>query len=99
MRYAVTMDVSVPDTMDVQVWADKVTREREYCHELQRSGEWAHIWRCVGQYANLSIFDVRDHDRMHEILRGLPLFDHMDITVTAPATHPSDLALVDGDDA
>jgi MoxR-like ATPase len=26
------------------------------------------IWRCVGQYSNLSIFDVADNERLHEIL-------------------------------
>ena len=37
---------------------------------------------------NLSIFDVRDNERLHEILWNLPLFPHMDIEIAA-AQHPS----------
>jgi muconolactone D-isomerase len=48
-----------------------------------------HIWRCVGQYSNLSIFDVRDNERLHEILWNLPLFPYMDIEITPLAQHPS----------
>ena len=58
-------------------------------HELQRSGEWRHIWRIVGQHSNLSIFDVESHDRLHEILWSLPLFPYMSIEVTPLAQHPS----------
>jgi muconolactone D-isomerase len=43
----------------------------------------------VGQYANLSVFDARDNDHLHEILWGLPLFPYMTIEVTPLAAHPS----------
>src|SRR5918995_393683 len=58
----------------------------------QRSGHWPHIWRCVGQYANLSIFAVDSNEQLHQILWGLPLFPYMTITVTPLAAHPSDIA-------
>jgi muconolactone D-isomerase len=46
----------------------------------------------VGRYSNISIFDVAGNDELHDVLSALPLFPHMEITVTALATHPSDLA-------
>lgn len=89
MLFAVTMTVHLPHDMNPDVRADTLAREKAYCHDLQRSGEWVHLWRCVGQYANLSIFDVADNARLHEILNGLPLFPYMDIEVTPLTAHPS----------
>jgi len=49
------------------------------------------IWRVVGKYTNLSIFDVADNARLHEILWNLPLFAYMTIQVTPLAAHPSSI--------
>lgn len=95
MLFHVRMDVHIPHDLDPQVRADVVAREKAYSHDLQRSGEWRHIWRIVGEYSNISIFDVADHDRMHQLLSELPLFPYMDIEVTPLATHPSDVALTE----
>lgn len=89
MMYAVTMQVSLPHDLDPQVRADLVARETAYAQEIQRGGEWPQIWRVVGRFANLSIFDVASHDRLHEILQGLPLYPYMSIEVTPLAAHPS----------
>lgn len=89
MLYAVRMDVDIPRDLDPAVREDTVTREREYSQSLQHSGEWAHIWRIVGKYSNISIFDVASNERLHEILNGLPLFEFMTIEVTPLAPHPS----------
>ncbi|MBT2512431.1 muconolactone Delta-isomerase [Arthrobacter sp. ISL-30] len=93
MKFAVRMDVAIPQEMAEQAKNDLLAREKEYSQALQRSGEWQSIWRCVGEYANLSIFDVGSNERLHEILWGLPLFPHMRIEITPLATHPSDIAL------
>jgi muconolactone D-isomerase len=95
MLFHVRMDVHIPDDLDPGTRADLVARERAYSQDLQRSGEWPHIWRIVGEYSNVSIFDVADNERMHEILSNLPLFPYMRIKVTPLATHPSDVALLD----
>lgn len=94
MLFAVKMDVSIPHDADPEQIADTIAKEKAYSHELQRGGEWRHIWRCAGQYSNISIFDVTDNERLHEILWGLPLFKYMSIEVTPLATHPSDIALL-----
>lgn len=98
MLFAVMMHIDLPTDMDEQVKADILAREKEYSQQLQRAGEWPHIWRCVGQYANLSVFDVADNQRLHDILSGLPLFPYMRIEVTPLSRHPSDIALSKPDD-
>ncbi|WGX95678.1 muconolactone Delta-isomerase [Nocardioides sp. L-11A] len=89
MLFCVRMDVAIPRDLDPAERDDVVARERAYSQELQRNGEWAHLWRIVGQYSNISIFDVESNARLHEILSGLPLFPYMRIEVTALTAHPS----------
>lgn len=91
--YAVRMDVAIPDDVDPAVRAETIATEKAYSRELQRGGEWVHIWRIVGQYSNISVFDVADNERLHEILWGLPLFKWMTVEVTPLAAHPSDIAV------
>ena len=55
---------------------------------MQRDGKWKSLWRVVGRYANVSIFDVESNDELHTLLASLPLFPYMDIQVTALARHP-----------
>ncbi|KAA5835143.1 muconolactone Delta-isomerase [Saccharopolyspora hirsuta] len=89
MLYAVRMQVDIPHDLDPTVRDETIAREKAYSQQLQRGGEWAHIWRIAGQYSNLSIFEVESHERLHEILWNLPLFPYMTIEVTPLATHPS----------
>jgi muconolactone D-isomerase len=89
MLFFVEMDVAVPPDFDPDILADLKADEKARSQQLQREGKWRHIWRIVGRYANVSIFDVGSHEELHEILSGLPLFPFMEITVTPLARHPS----------
>ena len=66
--------------------------EKARAQQLQRDGIWRHLWRIVGAYANISIFDVESPDKLHEILTSLPLFPFMKIEVTPLCRHPSAIA-------
>jgi muconolactone D-isomerase len=83
------MDVHLPPDLDAGTRESLVTRERDRAVDLQKSGVWPHLWRIVGEYANISIFDVESNDELHEILSSLPLFPYMTIHVTPLAKHPS----------
>lgn len=89
MLFHVTMDVKIPRDLPADERADILAREKAYSQDLQARGKWRHIWRVAGQYANISILDVRDNDELHQILSGLPLFPFMQITVTPLLRHPS----------
>jgi muconolactone D-isomerase len=89
--FLVEMDVRIPHDAD-PVTVDRLkAEERARAQQLQRSGQWCHLWRVVGRYANVSVFDVASHDELHALLSGLPLFPFLDIRVTPLATHPSAL--------
>lgn len=92
MLFHVRMDVAVPHDLDPSRRSAIVAEEKERALELQRSGVWPHLWRVVGEYSNISVFDVGSGDELHTLLSSLPLFPYMTIEVTPLATHPSDLA-------
>ncbi|MDQ1105680.1 muconolactone Delta-isomerase [Nocardioides zeae] len=89
MLFCVRMDVDLPRDLDPEVRADTLAREKAYSQELQRSGKWPHIWRVVGAYSNISVFDVDSTEELHDLLWNLPLFPYMTIDVTPLAPHPS----------
>ncbi|MGY4803788.1 muconolactone Delta-isomerase [Teichococcus aerofrigidensis] len=89
MLYCVQMDVRVPPDMDREAFERLKAEEKAVAQALQRDGRWRHLWRVAGRYANISVFDVADHDELHGILSTLPLFPFMEITVTPLARHPS----------
>ena len=91
MLFHVRMAVHIPHDLDPTTRAETVAREKDYCQQLQQAGKWPHIWRIVGEYANVSIFDVESNEELHALLSGLPLFPYMDVRVTPLATHPSDI--------
>lgn len=91
MLFHVTMNVRIPHDADaMQIDALKAA-EKARCQNLMQAGTWRHLWRVVGEYRNVSIFDVPDNAALHDILMGLPLFPFMDIEVTPLCRHPSSI--------
>ncbi|MGP4017521.1 muconolactone Delta-isomerase [Saccharopolyspora sp. 5N708] len=97
MLFAVRMTVDLPPDLDPGAREELLATEKAYSQELQRAGKWTHLWRVVGEYSNLSVFDVSGNAELHELLWDLPLFKYMRVVVTPLAPHPS--ALADGPDA
>ncbi|OYW20863.1 MAG: muconolactone delta-isomerase [Burkholderiales bacterium 12-64-5] len=91
MLFHVRIDVHIPLDLPADVAGEIKAREKAYSQDLQRRGIWRHIWRIAGEYANYSIFDVKDNAELHDILIGLPLFPYMSITVTPLCRHPSSI--------
>lgn len=91
MLFLVHMRVNLPATMSPAVADDIKAQEKAYAQQLQQQGLWLQLWRVVGEYANYSVFDVEDNDRLHTVLSGLPLFPYMRIRVTPLAKHPSSI--------
>ncbi|MEU8632603.1 muconolactone Delta-isomerase [Amycolatopsis sp. NPDC048633] len=94
MLFAVRMAVDLPLDLDPRFREELLATEKAYSQELQRTGQWVHLWRVVGEYSNLSVFDVEGNAELHELLWNLPLFKYMRIEVTPLAPHPS--AVSDG---
>lgn len=91
MLFKVDMTVKIPLGYPAAELEEIKQREKAYSQQLQREGTWRHIWRVAGLYANVSIFDVRDVDQLHQILMALPLYPFMEIRVEALCRHPSSI--------
>ncbi len=91
MLFHVRMDVAIPHDLDPDTRADLLAREKRYSQELQERGTWVHLWRVVGRYSNISVFDVGSTDELHDVLWNLPLFPYMTLDVTPLCPHPSAL--------
>jgi muconolactone D-isomerase len=96
MLFQVEMDVQIPPGLTSEVVEQLKKTERERAQELQKTGEWRHLWRVAGRYANISIFDVASNEALHDILSTLPLFPFMRISVTPLCRHPSSIRSDDG---
>jgi muconolactone D-isomerase len=92
MLFHVRMDVRLPHDADSKLIEKLRTDEKTRAQQLQLDGTWRHLWRIVGEYANISIFDVESPDKLHEVLTSLPLFPFMQIKVTPLCRHPSAIA-------
>lgn len=91
MLYLVHMRVELPPGLPASEADALKAREKAYSQSLQAAGQWPHLWRVVGEYANYSVFDVPDHDTLHTLLSSLPLFPYMRLEVTPLARHPSSI--------
>ncbi|UNK63600.1 muconolactone Delta-isomerase [Buttiauxella ferragutiae] len=91
MLFKVEMTVNIPLDMPVETAAEIKAKEKAYSQRLQHEGKWRHIWRVAGLYSNVSIFDVKDAEELHNLLIELPLYPYMDIKVDALCRHPSSI--------
>lgn len=91
MLFKVEMDVNLPAGYDPDRFEALKAAEKARFQELQRAGTWRHIWRVVGQYSNVSIFDVASNAELHDIVSTLPLYPFMTVRVTALCRHPSSI--------
>lgn len=92
MLFCARMEVRIPHDLDPAFVQSLKECEKARAIELQQQGKFLHLWRVVGQYANISIFDCASNDELHEVLSSLPLFPYLQIEVTPLARHPSSIA-------
>ena len=92
MLFHIAMSVRIPHDLDPARIKDLEEKEHARAADLQRSGKWLHLWRVVGQWANVSVFDVESGAELHEILESLPLRPFMELTVTPLCRHPGSIA-------
>ncbi len=95
MLFHVKMTVRVPADTDPDHLAELNEKEHVRAEELQRAGNWLHLWRVAGRWENLSVFRVDDPDELHEILSSLPLYPYMDLDIVALSRHPGAIVVSD----
>ena len=61
MLFKVEMTVIPPAHLSEEEFNAIKVKEKNYAEGLQEEGIWVHLWRVAGQYANVSIFEVKDN--------------------------------------
>jgi muconolactone D-isomerase len=92
MLFHVTMTVRIPYDADAAKIRELSEKEHARAADLQRQGKWLHLWRVVGQWQNVSLFEVESGAELHDILESLPLRPFMEVVVTPLCRHPGSLA-------
>jgi muconolactone D-isomerase len=92
MLFHVQIEVRIPADVDRGTLERLGQLEHERAADLQRAGKWKHLWRIVGQFANISIFEVDSNEELHGILESLPFYPYMKIEVAALCRHPGALS-------
>jgi muconolactone D-isomerase len=88
MLFHVRIEVTIPTHVDRETVEQLGNLEHERAADLQRAGKWKHLWRIVGRFANISVFEVASNDELHAILESLPFYPYMNIEVAALCRHP-----------
>lgn len=70
MLFHVRMDVHLPVDMLEKQATELKLKEKNLAQQLQKEGKWRHLWRIVGQYSNISIFDVDSSEELHNLLQS-----------------------------
>ncbi|MBZ8178277.1 muconolactone delta-isomerase [Corynebacterium poyangense] len=91
MLFIARMTVEFSESLSPEEIREYQQREKAYSAALQEKGIMKAIWRVAGQYSNYSIYNVRDHDHLHEIMTGFPMFQYMDIKIEPLSRHPNAL--------
>ncbi len=77
MLFHVQIEVRIPPHVDRETVERLGKLEHERAAELQRAGKWKHLWRIVGRFSNISIFEVDPY---------------MNVEVAALCRHPEAIA-------
>ncbi|MCY1308328.1 Muconolactone Delta-isomerase [compost metagenome] len=89
MLFQVRMQIIIPHDADRAIVQQLSATELALAQKFQHDGKWLHIWRVVGEWANVSIFNVDSIDELHDILTSLPLFPFMELEITPLCKHPA----------
>ncbi len=93
MLFHVRIEVTIPSHIDRETVERLGKLEHERAADLQRAGKWKHLWRVVGRFANISVFEVDTNDELHAILESLPFYPYRNIKVAALCRHPGSLSV------
>ena len=105
MEFLVEFELTVPDgTTDAEV-KDRQDAEVRAAAKLAEDGHLLRVWKrpIPGRAAGiLGLYRAEDEAQLTELLEALPLYEWMQIGVTALEPHPNDPAAArtsgDGDD-
>jgi muconolactone D-isomerase len=94
MEFLVEFVVNVPDGTPESEVSDRQNAEATAAAELARDGHLLHVWKVVAadEAKVLGLYRADSAAQLDDLLRALPLYDWMRVTVTPLEPHPNDPA-------
>jgi muconolactone D-isomerase len=87
LEFLVETNLKIPDNMTDERRDELFTIERARGFTLRREGVIRRIWRIPGGYTSIAIWEAADPTALHKLLLTLPLFQWLNIRVTALGVH------------
>ena len=92
----IAMTITVPAGTASHAVDDKLTREAQRARELSRQGHLRRLWALPAEGTGrrtVGLWNARDPDELDNILKSLPVYPWMTVTITELSPHPSDPAI------
>jgi muconolactone delta-isomerase len=92
MEFLVEFAVEVPEGTSREQVDERTRGEAVAAAELVAAGNLLRVWTRSDDKKIIGLYRAQSRDELDGLLRGLPLFEWMDIAVTAFEAHPNDPA-------
>lgn len=91
MEFLTEILLTVPPGTPEDEVARRRAAEAARARQLAGQGHLLRLWRPAEDgWRNIGLWSARDEDELRALLRTLPLFDWMTVTVRSLGAHPSD---------
>jgi muconolactone D-isomerase len=93
MEFLVEFDLTTPAGTAEKEVAARTDAEGAASAELARAGHLERLWtvsRAPGRWRGLGLYRASDEAEMNALLRALPLYEWMHVTLTPLQAHPHD---------
>jgi muconolactone delta-isomerase len=97
MEFLVGFEVNVPDGVPDSEVRDREDAEASAAAKLAHDGHLVRVWKLAGAATGppvLGLYRAESEAQLDGLLRDLPLYDWMRVTVTPLAPHPNDPAAI-----
>lgn len=94
MEFLTHVTITVPADVSPEELVRLKSAETEQALELERAGNLIRLWRPVTTgWENIGLWRALDEEDLMRLIKSLPLFPFMEVTVTELRDHPSDPGL------
>jgi muconolactone D-isomerase len=100
MEFLVGFEINVPSGTPESEVRDRESAEAAAAAELARDGHLVRVWRLTaraGEAKVLGLYNAGSRTQLDRLLRALPIYEWMRVTVTPLEPHPNDPATTGSD--
>jgi muconolactone delta-isomerase len=94
MEFLVEFEINVPGGTPQSEVRDREDAEATAAAQLAREGHLVRVWKltAAGEAKVLGLYDADSRAQLDKLLRALPIYEWMRVTVTPLEPHPNDPA-------